>query len=331
MKKYKLIKCYPGCPDLGYITKPHTKGDEGSHYWMGSWFNPQDFPEFWEEIIEIPEYVKVLEDMFPLRKGDICKVSPEGIIESERYKNYYDKYTWKESESKYWSKSTKKEYDAQICNYQILTFKYLEGFTTLRDNGYYVYNNVLPEECSNGKGATLEEMLDKSEFPDAEIYSVKRLSDGEIFTIGDTLVGTMSWKDGEIKIKRFVLDTINNTINIEHCTGRTYYAFKKGGECVKVYKKPLFTTEDGVNIFEGGEYWFVIPRSFRVNRMINATKSSLSGGSVKRFSTKQLAEEYIDMNKPQFSFNQIKSVFIKIGLPENYERHYKQWFEEELK
>lgn len=51
MKKYKLIKEYPGSPELGYISKPKFDSDP-SHYWSGNWFHPEDFPEFWGEVVE---------------------------------------------------------------------------------------------------------------------------------------------------------------------------------------------------------------------------------------------------------------------------------------
>lgn len=49
---YLLKKCYPGSPELGYISKPkgQTAGDGYDHYWNNTWFDPINYPEFWEEI-----------------------------------------------------------------------------------------------------------------------------------------------------------------------------------------------------------------------------------------------------------------------------------------
>lgn len=47
MKTYKLIKIYPGSPDVGFISKPK---EDQYHYWNHCWFVPSDYPEFWEEI-----------------------------------------------------------------------------------------------------------------------------------------------------------------------------------------------------------------------------------------------------------------------------------------
>jgi len=55
MKKYKLIKTYPGSPLLGKVLKPKIEKDNedtNNFFWEGSWFNPNDFPEFWEEVFE---------------------------------------------------------------------------------------------------------------------------------------------------------------------------------------------------------------------------------------------------------------------------------------
>jgi len=51
-KQYKLKSLYPGSPELGFITKQHTEGDDGSYYWLSNWFTPKDFPQFWEEVKE---------------------------------------------------------------------------------------------------------------------------------------------------------------------------------------------------------------------------------------------------------------------------------------
>jgi len=56
MGNYKLKCTYPGSPDLGYISKPHVEVspvfDKNDHYYMGSWFNPALYPEFWEKSLD---------------------------------------------------------------------------------------------------------------------------------------------------------------------------------------------------------------------------------------------------------------------------------------
>ena len=52
--KYKLIKLLPfeNSPKIGYISEPHCTQKDGAHYWNGLWFNPENYPEFWEKAEE---------------------------------------------------------------------------------------------------------------------------------------------------------------------------------------------------------------------------------------------------------------------------------------
>src|SRR5690606_35349096 len=118
-KKYKLIKEYPGSPKVGYISKPKINNAINSHYWMGRWFNPAEYPELWEEVVE--------------RNWEILSLSGILNIETVRVKGPNDLYYHLDSDP--------------------LTLEYL-----LSDVGGY------------------------------RIHSVKRLSDGEVFTIGDRVI-----------------------------------------------------------------------------------------------------------------------------------------------
>jgi hypothetical protein len=80
---------------------------------------------------------------------------------------------------------------------------------------------------------------------------------------------------------------------------------------IEHYQK-IFTTEDGVDIFEGDNYYSVFKADLLYNGMFKAEPTV--GGrfsnpdTCKVFSTKQAAEEYILMNKPCLSIEDIKSV-----------------------
>ena len=52
--KYKLIKLLPfeNSPKIGYISEPHCTQKDGAHYWNGLWFNPENYPEFWQKVVE---------------------------------------------------------------------------------------------------------------------------------------------------------------------------------------------------------------------------------------------------------------------------------------
>jgi hypothetical protein len=133
---------------------------------------------------------------------------------------------------------------------------------------------------------TLEEILNN---PLYSIHSVKRLSDGEIFTIGDKITGFTYNEPREIK--GFTIS--QHILNINQSEGRTEL------EYAKKVKKPLFTTEDGVDIYERDLVTPVNLDTLKIHATtpIN-TGESLKYGNYKYFSTEEKAEEYVLMNKP---------------------------------
>lgn len=220
--KYKLIKEYPGSPKLGteLIPKVDKENDNtNNYYWEGSWFNPKNFPEFWEEVVE--------------------------------------------------------------KDYEIVDFH---------------------------KG-------------DNKIISIKRLSDDEIFTIGDKIFPNNKIHKFEIKdsiLKIWHCDISFSTPIIEGPSGQP-------GNCswiedisnVQKIKQKLFTTEDGVDIFEGDKIYSIDKTKLifkDIDRIIQSQyfeRSSL----YKYFSTKEKAEEYIFMNKPVLSLNDVASIYISADKP----------------
>jgi len=213
MKKYKLIKKLPfeNSPEIGYVSKP--KSDD-AHYWNHNWFYPQDYPEFWQEVVEKDyEIVSLKNNTFSMTfVTDFSKFTPERAL-------FYEKY---------------------------LT-----------------------------------------------IYSVKRLSDGEIFTVGDnTKYGCID--TFYIKNNYLMVTTILESI------GRYL-------KDIILLKKPLFTTEDGVDIYNGTNFWnvsiFYILNEFQVTNDIYPL-GFIKDGS-KQFSIKEKAEEYILMNKPCISLKEV--------------------------
>jgi hypothetical protein len=136
------------------------------------------------------------------------------------------------------------------------------------------------------------------------IHSVTRLSDGEVFTVGDEID-----KWGGI-IKEFKTDARV----IVDCKGPGVVAdvsFKL--ENIEKGKKPLFTTEDGVDIFEGDNFWLLQDtKTFHLkywNWDIMSFPNTEYLSNKLKFSTKEAAEEYIDRNKPIFSKNDAEEIF----------------------
>lgn len=136
------------------------------------------------------------------------------------------------------------------------------------------------------------------------IHSVKRLSDGEVFTIGDKICQVKPLKSkSSWKIKEFSLKDIRCFIAGVNIT------------CIEKQKTPLFTTEDGVDIFAGDSYWF-----YNGDIMVEFSSAYIKTGGILSgsFSAKEKAEEYILLNKPLLSLNDLLSVWSD-GVLDNVE------------
>lgn len=139
--------------------------------------------------------------------------------------------------------------------YEILSF--ITGAFALAGCNYrpscYVHYKPGPEYDHSKRGGDYYWFLDGGgrEY-EPKIHSVKRLSDDAIFTLGDKIIT----QDGSnIYITEFIKDPngefgifvrlTNKTIN-RQCTLRTLEQRKK-----------VFTSDDGVEMFEGDPYWYV--------------------------------------------------------------------------
>lgn len=237
MKKFKLIKEYPGSPELNTIL---TDLDYSRAY--GTEISKH--PEFWEEVIE--------------RDYEILSFS---------------------------------------CNNS------LSILLELHEDGKYSYKKA--KNYSGTGRLTEQECLKDSYYT---IHSVKRLSDGEVFTIGDKVNSEIFDKSCQTIFTITIDCTTNNKIQIwvnNNNKSRFWYL-----ENVTKIKQTLFTTEDGVDIYEGDDFYFVkIKNSNSLDFIweISTPNSSFvyEPEFEKYFSTKKAAEEYIIMNKPCLSINDI--------------------------
>jgi hypothetical protein len=150
------------------------------------------------------------------------------------------------------------------------------------------------------------------------IHSVKRLSDGEIFTIGDKITGKSKY------------NCIINSIELNpNCSQIMFNRLDEGIDLInaKHIKQPLFTTEDGKEIFEGDYYHLVyfekgivgLPKGTDLFTVSKAHKAEPLGKdetwstNCKFFSKKEKAEEYIILNKPCLSINDLLKIKNNIG------------------
>ena len=122
----------------------------------------------------------------------------------------------------------------------------------------------------------------------ARIHSVKR-NDGEIFTIGD--------KTNFGLISKIVIN--NNSLLF-------YFEQKSCGYNLQtlIKWKPLFTTEDGIDIYEGDYSYGIHNSKFDIVK-IKHISTVYVGDNFIEFSTKEKAEEYFLYNKPCLSYNEV--------------------------
>lgn len=140
------------------------------------------------------------------------------------------------------------------------------------------------------------------------IRSIKRLSDGETFTIGDMLQ-TFQRPISKIRIDQ---DAGGKMVLICGQEGISLNIAKK-------QKQPIFTTVDGVDIFSGMDFYIV-------NHAFNIIGTRILPGkeewdkpdfeNFKHFFKKSAAEEYVLMNKPVLCLNDLLEPYKKIGAPE---------------
>lgn len=78
-------------------------------------------------------------------------------------------------------------------------------------------------------------------------------------------------------------------------------------------RKPLFVTEDGKQIFDGDEYWYVWVESDYEIIKHKAKSCTIKEDGIKDFSTEAAAKQYVRQNKPMYSLNDIEIASNKIG------------------
>ena len=180
-------------------------------------------------------------------------------------------------------------------DYEILNLNIDNSLVTCNNHGRWG-NRKNIQEC------TLEWLL--KEYPNS-IHSVKR-KDGEIFSVGDKLdlrAGGIRKITGISLDDSGVSEFSRRSIPWLEC-GKDY------GTCLDWavhYKEPILITEDGKEIFEGDSYWRVIAvlenqRVFVYTEKVDEKgEFPYRGGGGLFFSTRELAEKYIEENKPMYT------------------------------
>lgn len=156
--------------------------------------------------------------------------------------------------------------------------------------GYYEYdiNNLL--SGFNGR----------FENSDVKIKSVKRLSDGKIFIIGDKCQHGVIVKF-DITQDRIYVDCHDKQFNMGYIGASL--------NSLLLLRQPLFTTEDGVDIYDGDKAWSIyIPEMVMYHPEGRIYNSAVIHTNHKYFSNKEKAQEYIDLHKPKYSLNDIMNI-----------------------
>lgn len=145
-------------------------------------------------------------------------------------------------------------------------------------------------------------VTDLPSFEYSEIRMVRRISDGEVFRLGEAFI-THTGKTDRISKIRIIREF--NEVSLEWATGLGNTELQNA----KKYS-PLFTTEDGKSILEGNSFYPVCikdgfgftPFTFIPQKW---TKRCLNKESFKYFSTKEAAQNFIIENKPCLSVKDV--------------------------
>lgn len=135
--------------------------------------------------------------------------------------------------------------------------------------------------------------------PHASIHSVLRKSDGVVFTVNDRVEDKLC--KGEKNIKSFSVDSDTNDLLVW---------FDGHARILKMITKlpqrtKLFTTEDGVDVFEGDGYYFISHWDICDTR---ENQNWVGSTPVVAFADKEKAKEYITLNKPVLSVNDLNTL-----------------------
>ena len=139
---------------------------------------------------------------------------------------------------------------------------------------------------------------------DKIIFKIKRLSVGEIFTVGDDVLSKTCYVPNKI----LSIELINNKIRLY--PRNSFYNL----EDIEKVKQPILTTEEGINLFEGDTYYFIwlSHPAFKQTtyEVYSEEVKPLDGDAIwsehaKFFAKKESAERYIKLNKPHYSIKDI--------------------------
>ena len=218
--------------------------------------------------------------------GTVLVKKSNGWYEKEGHHSYAFQPNYVENQGEFWEEVVEKDFE-------ILTVR-----------GKY------------GAVSSFIEELDL-DLKDKSIHSVKNLKNGLILTVGDTAQTIGSYphtiQSFEIRQKykgirengEWVRDGVDRVwINWTNASGGTWLE-----DAEKVEDKPLFTTIDGKELKHGDKFYVVDAKFFKIFEAEAEVTFKTEKWIKNSYSDKKLAEEYILLNKPVLSLEDLLSVW----------------------
>lgn len=174
----------------------------------------------------------------------------------------------------------------------------------LQSNGFYTHQIF-------DTGLTASQLIS-----DKKIWAVRRKSDKVVFSVGGNVEFRSSDWDNDCwwggKINRIELSKTSGELLFILDDDEEGTIITKFIENIRLSKLPertkLFTTEDGVDIRNEDNVWFCDIYKWNVNIICNL-RDYAKRCDYTYFSSKEKAEEYLLMNKPTLSVNDILALW----------------------
>lgn len=271
-------------------------------------------PEFWEEILDEDAYPEGTQVQDEITEKYFTKTS-EGWLKYDiaKDKTYREIHANEIGEGKRYKLIKKPDANSlklKTEEWEILAFK-------IPGNEHWEVTKIVNGSWDNWSDLHVKTQLEKGIW---KIKRVKRLSDGEIFSIGDEVEVFISNKRNTVKInfticaftlsenERMMLmgKEYDYYIDLCPCAPRNNENFK----LQKSKKQPVLIAQDCVEVFEGDEYYTVCENSYNIS-INTATKDCVKklNNKTKIFSTKEKADNYIIWNKPMLSLKEIAGIY----------------------
>jgi hypothetical protein len=325
--QYRLIKEYPGSPKVGDIVKGYgrdgwySKGEGHSTY---DWRQVVNYPEFWEEVVE-----KDYEIISFKQDSGITDLWTKFTGGWSRNINGYPTtvpYTLEDilKNDLYTIHSVKRMSDGEVFTVGDKFTGYTPEESIIRE--FNLQGNILVIQAhkgciSNAPGVGLFKSIKKVVEKDYEILSyikkgsttctttkrrggenheefwnilsVKRLSDGEVFTVGDRV---KMYTHGPIKtIETITTNSIRSTL--KEGVWFTYNSGSSHMDHAIKQTQPIFITHDGKGVFEGDKVWYVNKENFYYDYYIAPSGVTFDPETRANFLTRKEAEDYIIENQ----------------------------------